>query len=200
MSSKVLNKGIVIKYEKLVQYFNIYEARITLLKSLSDNFECETRHVLAVMKSSHYHAIQMEQLFLLIIAKLEILRKEAFFILYGVKSFRYHKGDDSPLYVPDSAVSKTLTDVNAYSAISTEFLTIQVSKFAEDDKLIPIKSKQEFEIMNLKFDTAFFQMQDIFNVIKDKEFEIQSWFKSVQGLQEFFNNGKLYKIYLSSNC
>jgi len=91
-------------------------------------------------------------------------------------------------------VSRTLTDVNAYSAISTEFLTIQVRQFAEDVKLIPVKSIKEFEIMNLKFDTAVSQMQNIFNVIKDKEFEIQSWFKSVQGLQESFINGKLYKI------
>lgn len=183
----------LIKFEKLAQYFQNYQSRIATLNTLFGAFDKETTDIVEMLKVTTFHTIASEQLFILMIAKLEILRKEAHFIVFGVKSFKYHKNDDSPLFVPHAAPMKVLTDVNAYSAISSEYLRVQLKFMSE--KLQPGKNKNAFEVIELSFDNEDKKMQSIYNQIIYKEQEIVGLFKSVKALRDSFANGKLCLIY-----
>jgi len=178
----------VVKFEKLEVYYKNYKSRIASLKTLVDAFDEETMDIVAILKVTTFHTIALEQICMLMIAKLEILRKEAYFVVFGVKSFKYHKNDDSPLFVPDASPSSILTDVNAYSAISSEYLSTQVNLWANKDKH---KYVDVLEVIGLEFGNQIKLMQEIYNRILKKEEEIVGFFKSVKVLKDSFANGKL---------
>jgi hypothetical protein len=128
-SLKMSSTSQLINFDKLVQYLTKYNSRIATLRTLLEAFDKETKDIVEVLKLSTFHTIALEQLCMLMFAKLEILRKEANFIVFGVKSFKYHKSDDPPLFVPNALPMNILTDVMAYSAISSEYLSIQMIEF-----------------------------------------------------------------------
>lgn len=182
----------LINFDKLVQYLQKYNSRISTLSTLLEAFDKETKEIVDLIKVSTFHTIALEQLCILMIAKLEILRKEANFIVFGVKSFKYHKSDDSPLFVPNALPMSILTDVMAYSAISSEYLSLQMSYTSEK---VQSKNKTAFEIHDLKFDNDCNEMQKIYNRILSKEQEILGFFNSVKELKDSFANGKLFYFY-----
>jgi hypothetical protein len=192
-SLKMSSTSQLINFDKLVQYLTKYNSRIATLRTLLEAFDKETKDIVEVLKLSTFHTIALEQLCMLMFAKLEILRKEANFIVFGVKSFKYHKSDDPPLFVPNALPMNILTDVMAYSAISSEYLSIQMKYMSQK---VQSKNKTAFEIYDLNFDNDCNEMQKIYNQILSKEQEILGFFNSVKVLKDSFSNGKLFLIYL----
>lgn len=188
-SLKMSSTSQLINFDKLVQYLTKYNSRIATLRTLLEAFDKETKDIVEVLKRSTFHTIALEQLCMLMFAKLEILRKEANFIVFGVKSFKYHKSDDPPLFVPNALPMNILTDVMAYSAISSEYLSIQMKYMSQK---VQSKNKTAFEIYDLNFDNDCNEMQKIYNQILSKEQEILGFFNSVKVLKDSFSNGKLF--------
>jgi hypothetical protein len=163
-SLKMSSTSQLINFDKLVQYLTKYNSRIATLRTLLVAFDKETKDIVEVLKLSTFHTIALEQFCMLMFAKLEILRKEANFIVFGVKSFKYHKSDDPPLFVPNALPMNILTDVMAYSAISSEYLSIQMKYMSQK---VQSKNKTAFEIYDLNFDNDCNEMQKIYYDTQD---------------------------------
>ncbi len=82
-------------------------------------------------------------------AKLEVLKRQALFIHYGVKSMKVHDLDKNELYVPDVSMNQVLNETKYYSSISIEFIASQFGNLKSD----------KYESQELKFEEIRTQFQ-----------------------------------------
>jgi hypothetical protein len=119
-----------------------------------------------------------------VFAKLEVLKRQAYFIHYGVKSMIIHNTDKFPLYLPDVSMINVLNLRKYYSSMSIEYVASQFRTYNE-----PTES---YETKEMKFETIRDDFQTSFSCILHLLPEILVDFKNIAALRSTFSHGKIY--------
>lgn len=166
------------------------EDHLVKLKSRSENlsiyitaFEEDWSNIKAFLNGGQdLVPICLELLCISVFAKLEVLKRQALFIHYGVKSMKVHYLDKNALHVPDVSMNQVLNEVKYYSSISIEFIASQFGNSKGD----------KHEIEELKFDAIRTQFQKSFNKVDRLLPAIIGDFKHTLALKNNLSQGKIH--------
>lgn len=184
MPGKVKSK-FQLSEEDLDDHINKLQSRCKSLKSYIAAFNkdwCKIKEFLN--GDTDWEPICLELLCILVFAKLEVLKRQAYFIHYGVKSMIIHNTDKFPLYLPDVSMINVLNLRKYYSSMSIEYVASQFRTYNE-----PTES---YETKEMKFETIRDDFQTSFSYILHLLPEILNDFKNIAALRSTFSHGKIY--------
>lgn len=174
------NQDRAMSRSDVVDYLKLLLSRHKSLNSYFASFHKEWGNIKDFLNKGHnLMPIGLELLILRMFGKLEVLKKQAYFIHYGVKSMRFHKLDKDALYVPDVYMKHIMNDTKYYSSISIEFIA---SQFREE----LIKS----EYIEIKFENVRTEVHNLFRVINELMIDMLTDFKRVPALKNAFSDGR----------
>lgn len=174
-----------LSVDDLKNHMRLLRMRYSNLNSYIDSFTDEWTIIKHFMNRQTLTPIILEHLCIMVFAKLEVLKRQALFIHFGVKSMKLHNSDKDALYVPDVSMNKVLNETKYYSSISIEFISSQFRSYLKGTK---------YAMQELVFDELKNQFQKSFIDVDHLLQDVVGDFKHILALKKVFTNGKIYVI------
>ena len=185
MSRSNNSQGLKLNLKDLQDHLDKLQSRSENLSFYITAFEMDWSNIKAFLNGGQVLVpICLELLCISVFAKLEVLKRQALFIHYGVKSMKVHDLDKNALYVPDVSMNQVLNETKYYSSISIEFIASQFGILNGDTYE---SHELLFEEIRTQFQTSFSKVDRLLPAIIDD-------FKHILALKNALSQGRIYVL------